>query len=639
MSTTLGAADRLNGLFESIPDGSKIDAATWTRRHRIMLVISALHVPFLVGLGLLEGPEPISGATLPAIATTELVLWVGVIGALTAVAALPMLPRRARAGAIALALTWASTVLVSFSGGFIEAHFHYFVAVVWLAVYEDWVPLAIGVAIVAGTHQLFSVLEMGMMFNHEPAMQNHGFWANVHAVFVLAGVAGVLQLWSSIESSRRDIEEQLAEIDAKSDEIDQLEEQRAAIQSAQQEIEAQKDEIDAVNEELQRKAADFSSVMTRAADGDLTARMDADTDAEAMERIGAAFNEMMDDIEATMGEIQSFAYEVSDASTKAMDGVDTAEGLSENVTESIAEIADGADEQREMLGQVSSEMNNLSAAIEEVASSTETVADAAQQTAAIADEGEDTAEAAIDSVRESQSAIESTAENVQLLEERMDDIGEIVDLIGDIAEQTNLLALNANIEAARAGGSGNGSSDGFAVVADEVKQLAEETKEAAEEIEGLIDGTQAQTAATVEEVNTASEHMDTGADAVRDTADAFTRVAGNAAETDEGIREISNATDDQAASTEETVSMAEEVAGISQATAEEADDVSMAAADQLSAMSQATTEVGSLVDQAERLQQLLRRFDVGDDRGTGGPGSLSASPSGTRAMGDGGGSD
>ena len=635
MSTTHNATDRLGGLFDLIPDGSKIDAATWTRRHRFMLLIAALHVPLLAGLGLLEGPEPVSGATLPAIATTELVLWVGVVAVLTLIAALPILPRRVRAGAIALALTWASTVLVSFSGGFIEAHFHYFVAIVWLAVYEDWVPLAIGVAVVAGTHQLFSVLEMGMMFNHEPAMQNHGFWANVHAVFVLAGVVGILQLWSSIESSRTDIEQKLAEIEEKSDEIDQLEAERARIESAQQEIEAQKEAISEVNEELERKAADFSSVMTRAADGDLTARMDADTDAEAMEQIGTEFNEMMDDIESTMRDIQSFAREVSAASEKTTKGVSTAEDLSEDVTASIADIAEGADEQREMLEQVSGEMNNLSATIEEVASSTETVADAAQQTATIADDGEETARDAIDSVQESKAAIGSTAEKVQVLDERMAEIGEIVDLIGDIAEQTNLLALNANIEAARAGGGGSGASDGFAVVADEVKQLAEETQDAAQEIEAMIDGTQAETKAAVEEVHTAEEHMEAGTEAVRDAADAFTRVADNAAETDDGIREISKATDDQAASTEETVSMAEEVAGISQSTAEEADEVATAADGQLSAMSQATAEAGSLADQAERLQSLLRKFEVTDDA-AGGPGS---SGSKNVAMGDGGRSD
>lgn len=81
--------------------------------------------------------------------------------------------------------------------------------------------------------------------------------------------------------------------------------------------------------------------------------------------------------------------------------------------------------------------------------------------------------------------------------------------------------------------------------------------------------------------------------------------------------------------------MAEEVAGISQSTAEEADEVATAADEQLAAMSQATAEAGSLADQAERLQTLLRKFEAGGDDADR-PGAQ-----GTRtvAMGDGGRSD
>ncbi|TKX77604.1 methyl-accepting chemotaxis protein, partial [Halorubrum sp. SD626R] len=584
-------------------------------------------VPFLVALGLYSGTESITGAQIPATPLWMLGGFVAIILGSAALANVSRLSRRQRTVLTAFSLMTVSMALVKLSGGYIEAHFSFFVFVAVLALYEDWVPFAVGVAYVAIGHGAFSLIDSSLVYNHTAAIENPIIWGGIHAFFVLGLVGALIVNWYSIEKSREEAQRQLDLVAEQKSEIQDVEEAKA-------EVEKRREEVEWLNQHLEAKADDYSAMMDRASDGDLTVRLEAESESEAMEQIGAAFNEMMDEIEATMQDVQSFAGEVSEASEKTVDGVNTAEARSEDVSRSVTEIAEGADEQREMLEQVSGEMNNLSATIEEVASSTETVADAAQQTASIADEGQDTASEAIDSVRGSQDAIDETAEKVRVLDERMEDIGEIVDLISDIAEQTNLLALNANIEAARAGGTGGGS-DGFAVVADEVKQLAEETQEAAQEIEELIAGTQAQTQATVEEVRTAEEHMEEGAEAVRDAADAFAEVADNASETDDGIREISKATDDQAASTEETVSMVEEVAGISRSTADEADDVSEAADEQLAAMSQATAEAGSLAEQADRLRALLRKFDVGEDS----PDDPAASGARTVAMGDGGQSD
>ena len=82
-------------------------------------------------------------------------------------------------------------------------------------------------------------------------------------------------------------------------------------------------------------------------------------------------------------------------------------------------------------------------------------------------------------------------------------IGNIVKLIQSIAEQTNLLALNATIEAARAGDAGRG----FAVVASEVKSLAVQTAKATEAIVGQIFAVQGSTASVVDSIRRITQRM------------------------------------------------------------------------------------------------------------------------------------
>lgn len=76
--------------------------------------------------------------------------------------------------------------------------------------------------------------------------------------------------------------------------------------------------------------------------------------------------------------------------------------------------------------------------------------------------------------------------NLGELASAVDKIGAVVDTITKIAGQTNLLALNATIEAARAGESGAG----FAVVANEVKTLANQTRKATEQVSQDIEAIQ-----------------------------------------------------------------------------------------------------------------------------------------------------
>jgi len=612
-----------------IPDGHSIPAETWRNRHRNILVLVLAQLPLLFALGTYEGTESlITGATIPSIPLTTVLAELGIVLGLAAVSLVPKLPRRVRTALATVGLLSTSVVLVHFSGGFIEAHFHFFVAMAVVAVYEDWVPFALGIGYVVLTHGVFGMINPERVYNHTAAINNPWAWGLIHGVFVLALAMALMAHWYSTERSREEAELQLQEAKAKTAEVENLEEKKAEIERAKAEAEEAKAEAEAkqrkveqMNEHLEAKADAYSAAMARAADGELTVRLDPDSESEAMVRIAEAFNEMMDETESAMQDIQAFAQDVAAASEEATAGADEAEQASEEVSQSLQEISSGANEQREMLETVSGEMTNLSATVQEVAASAEEVAQRSHETAEIAEAGETTAKGAIEDARDVQVAIDSTVENVEVLDERMAEIGEIIELISDIAEQTNMLALNANIEAARAGSGENANSgSGFAVVANEVKQLAEKTQGSANEIEELIQKTQSQTETAVDEAQAAKRDMQEGVDAFQEVVDAFTQVTENAEATDSGIQEISDTADDQAASTEEAVSMVEEVADISRATATETEDTSATAEEQAASMSQVSANVTSLSEQAEQLQALLATFDVSESgAGSDGP--------------------
>jgi len=381
--------------------------------------------------------------------------------------------------------------------------------------------------------------------------------------------------------------------------VDEIEQAKADAEQAQHEAEN-------LAESLEQQAEEFSSVMRIAAEGDLTQRLETDTDNAAMAEIAAAFNDMLSQLGQAVDHIQTFAVNVDESAERITARADEVRTTSEEVSTSVQAIADGAERQNENIQQAADQMSDLSATIEEVAAQADEVAETASEATEIGKVGSERATEAISVMNNIESRADEAIERVEALNEEMDRIGEIVDLIDDIAKQTNMLALNASIEAAQAGETG----DGFGVVADEIKALAAETSKGTEEIATVISEVQTATEDTVTEIREMGNSVSDGIDTVEEAVDSLERIVDHVGTVDNGMQSISKITDEQASTTEDTVRMVDQVGSISEQNATQAESVSATAQQQTTATIEVTESIESLSSKAADLLELLDQFDA-----------------------------
>jgi diguanylate cyclase len=179
-----------------VPTGQLLTPEVWVRRHRGIVWLLWLHVAGVAVFALVRG----KGA---AHAVAE----VSPMAALAVAAALPVLGRRARSAAAVLGLITASAVIVHLSGGVVEAHFHFFVMIGVITLYQDWLPFGLALGYVVVHHTVLGLLAPNAVFNHAAAMRSPGKWAVIHGVFVLGASVAYLVSWrlserQAIEISR-----------------------------------------------------------------------------------------------------------------------------------------------------------------------------------------------------------------------------------------------------------------------------------------------------------------------------------------------------------------------------------------------------------------------------------------------------
>jgi len=217
-------------------------------------------------------------------------------------------------------------------------------------------------------------------------------------------------------------------------------------------------------------------------------------------------------------------------------------------------IADGAATLADATSRQAASIEETSAALTVISSSTKTNADNAGKATTLATGAEKRIDTADQRMRELGTAVAAVAAASEATRK-------VIKTIDEIAFQTNILALNAAVEAARAGEAGAG----FAVVADEVRSLAgraalaaKESSETLEKVAGMVESSNRLAASTGQEF--AAVKQDTKAvgvlisdiaTACREQADSLSQVSNALHEVEQGVQAGAATAEESAAASQD----------------------------------------------------------------------------------------
>ena len=266
--------------------------------------------------------------------------------------------------------------------------------------------------------------------------------------------------------------------------------------------------------------------------------------------VRGALKKLGEDLNAILSQVQGASEQISSGSTQ--------------VSDSSQSLSQGATEQAASLQQIAASMNQMAAQTQQTSEHAGQASQLSTRTRQAAEQGN----------QQMQTMVSAMAE----INQSSKNISRIIKTIDEIAFQTNLLALNAAVEAARAGIHGKG----FAVVAEEVRNLAARSAKAARETAELIEGSVRKT--------------EQGAQIADATAAALGEIVGGITQVSQLVGEIATAGNEQAQ-------------GIAQV------NIGLGQIDQVTQGNTATAEETAaasidLSSQAERLRQLLGRFEL-----------------------------
>ncbi|MGV8120010.1 MAG: methyl-accepting chemotaxis protein [Candidatus Xenobiia bacterium LiM19] len=342
-----------------------------------------------------------------------------------------------------------------------------------------------------------------------------------------------------------DIQDEPAVTIDEADEIEALKEQIYKLKEDNTILKADAERLEGFTLDLTLQVAESLETLQKIHLGNLSLRLNEDSEIEIMKHLSTYFNKILDTPELLVKEIQKVVTQMETSAAQ--------------ISATSAQQASGVSQTASSLSEITTTIEELSITAGQIAETASLVNNLAEGSLTKAVDGTKSVDGSLQGTTEIKKSTEEAAEKILELGEKSHEITEVVEVIYEIARQTNLLALNASIEAARAGEAGRG----FAVVAAEVKKLAENVSASTKEIKKSITLIQNLTNASVLAMDNVSNKVTVGENLSIKVKIGLESILEEIQKTFDAAKQISFATSQQKTGSEQ---IAQTIFGISEVT-------------------------------------------------------------------------